>query len=318
MNRGLVNIGSLRILDEELSLSFERHKKRYGEQIKGLTNQVEKEYATRLEQVLSLLLSNKDLAEILMPVHYVLKKYLSSMRWVGWGDCEFGPPLNIQPVKEFSHAILIYLSARLIDDGIDGHKDYKGRVLTLYGFLTDKMSDREAAGLSSMMGNLLLNASLRLLNKQGYTESADVLMRIYADVIPGALAEALSRCSVNYSLYQRIIKHKSVAYDMMLHQVFLRQVIPSLRFNILHLLADLSETAQWLNDLCDDEDDQARNQLNILRISRMNRYVVFGMVAHSLQKIWQDALVLPSNIRDAMANRLKDLVRLLIQSAESV
>ncbi|NIO85210.1 MAG: hypothetical protein GTN53_32180, partial [Candidatus Aminicenantes bacterium] len=154
----------------------------------------------------------------------VLESYLSSMLWVGWGDCEFGPPLKIRPVGEFAPGILVYLSARLIDDGIDGHKDYKGRVQSFYGFLANRMEEREAAGLSSMMGNLVLNMSLRLLLKEGYAESVDLLMSTYSTVISGALAETLFKASDNLDIYHSIVKGKSVAYDMMLHQVFLRPV----------------------------------------------------------------------------------------------
>lgn len=308
MNRLPVDPALFETMAENIRESCERHRKQYGDEIIELSREVENEYKYQLDRILSVLTKNRRSADVLTPVYHVLRNYLRLMQWVGWGDCEFGPPLGIRcSEQEYSLSILVYLSARLIDDGIDGHTDYKGSVQSLYGYMAGKIKERKAAGLSCLMGNLILNASLRRLYKKGYAESADMLMRIYSDVFPGAFAEALCiGCTVEYDLYMSIIKRKSVAYDMMLHSVFFRSVEPVLRSRILQFLADYSETSQWLNDLCDEEDDFSRGQLNILNVPGMDRDLVFNRIVKSFYSLWKNTSDLLPALRDVIAIRLQD------------
>ena len=308
MSRLPLDPDSFNRMAEDIKKSCDRHKKRYEDDIIELSRGIQQMYKRQLDLVLSVLMKSRKSGDLLTPVYPVLRDYLRLMQWVGWGDCEFGPPLGIRcPEEEYSLSILIYLSARLIDDGIDGHVDYKGTVQNLFGYLADKTDSRQAAALSCLTGNMILNASLRLLYKQGYAESADMLMRLYSEVFSGALAEALCNdVTIQYDLYRSIVLRKSVAYDAMLHKVFFRSVEPVLRRQIINFLAGYSEIAQWLNDLCDEEDDKLRGQVNILNVSGMDREAVFNRIVNSFYSIWENASGLHPALRDVIAVRLLD------------
>lgn len=294
-----------------LKESCARHRERYEDEAIIFARRIETEYLAQLNRILLVLIQPGTPLTLLSPAHGVLAFYLDRMEWVGWGNCEFGPPLGIRyPEEEYALSILVYLSARLMDDGIDGHPDYKGKVPNLYGHLIQKFDAGRAGGLSTLMGGLVMNGALRRLLKKGYTESADALMALYSEVFPGALAEALRiGTAIPEDLYRTIVRRKSVAYDMMLHRVFFRRVEPALRSRILQFLAGYSETAQWLNDLCDEKDDLARGQLNILAIPGMDQETAFMRIVSSIFHLWRSICDLPLAVRDVMALRLYDSIK---------
>jgi hypothetical protein len=308
----IINSDLLKTFADELELKVEKHNTKYRNKVVNIIGDVEKKYSENLMKTLSILDNDLNLVIELKPISKITYDYLNGMRWVGWGNCQMAPPLGINPAEEYSCAIIIYLSARLIDDAIDGHIDFKELITTLYGSLITKVNDREASGLCTMMGNLVYQNALRILIKKEYKESADILMQLYSEVISGALMEAFAKGNADYNLYSIIIKQKSVAYDMMLNKVFFRTVEPNLRKFLIKLLAEFSETAQWLNDLMDYEDDMKRNQLNILCDYGINKYSLYSKIANSFYDIWLKTNGLNKDLQNAMAARLIDPVNKLM------
>ena len=184
---------------------------------------------------------------------------------------------------------------------------------TSYGFLCAQMQEREAAGMGSMAGCALLHEVLLRLLKKEHGESAMILLSLYAEVIPGALAETFihSRCSAE--LYNAVVSKKSVAYDMMLHRVFLRTAPEPLRTHLLGFLANFSETAQWLNDLLDADDDIERNQINFVHSIGIDLPTARTRIGSAFPALWSRARSMPPDIADALATRLRDPVATLVQ-----
>lgn len=307
---------SYEALAEEIIAACNRHIGHYKEEVVIYSRRVENEYKRQVDQVLKMLAGHEDYGRQLTKIHAVLREYLYRMEWVGWCDCEFGPPLAIRCAdEEYALSILVYLSARLIDDSIDGHTSFKGLVPNLYGYLATRMEAAEAAEINGLMGGLIYSAALRKLYRLGYAESADLLLSVYSDVFPGALAEAF--CAgrpVSYEVYQAVVRHKAVAYDMMLHRVFFRQAEPGLRAGALRFLAEYSEAAQWLNDLCDEKDDRTRGQMNILNCPGQNAESVFQRILASFQGMWESSRDLFPPLRDVMAVRLFDSFKKFLET----
>jgi hypothetical protein len=297
---------------EKLEKKAEIHSKKFGNEVVELITRVEKRYAENVEKILSILDNDLNLQIDSNTLKEETYNYLNNMRWVGWGNCQLGPPLMLNPIDEYSYAIIIYLSARLIDDAIDGHVHFKNFMKTLYGYLVTKVVEREAAGLCTMMGNMVYQNSLKNLIKENYIESANILIQLYSEIIPGALMESFVKGNADINLYEKIIKRKSVKYDMMLNKIYFRTLEPSLRDFMIELLSEFSETAQWLNDLMDYEDDKSRNQLNILNNFEINMYSLYGKIANSFDNIWLKTGILNKDLQNAMAARLIDPVNKLI------
>jgi hypothetical protein len=299
-------------LGNELATAVEAHRERFGEEVITLIGEVERSYSVAIRDIVAAFASNSSIVPVFENLGDATFTYVTSMRWVGWGNCELGPPLHLHPVEEYALAMAVYISARLIDDAIDGHDNYKGYMPTLYGFIREQTKEREAAGLGSMMGALLSQAALRRLLRTGHREAALILLELYADVIPGALAETLARGRGSPDLYKAVVQRKSVAYDMMLHRSFLRTAPHELQLPLLHFLGQYSETAQWLNDLNDEEEDKEREQLNIVTLSGMCREHTQQRIASSFRALWQQACTLPEPVRNALAVRLRDPIAKLI------
>lgn len=295
-------------LGSELAAACDVHRQQFGDDVAALLGDVERCYTTALRDILSGFTPGASVVPAFDALRESALSYTTSMRWIGWGNCELGPPLHIRPVEEYALGMAVYISARLIDDAIDGHNDYKGYMATLYGFLSEIRQEREAAGLGCMMGALLAQAAVRRLLRTGHEEAASILLDLYAGVIPGALAETLAQGKGSAGLYHTVVYGKSVAYDMMLHRMFLRTVPDDIQTPLLDFLARYSETAQWLNDLCDVEDDRARGQLNFVIISGDDRQAVQQRIGSSLRQLWHQAGSLPEQVRNALAVRLRDPV----------
>ena len=307
---------SYEALAEEIITACNRHTRHYKEEVIIYSRRVENEYKRQVDQLLKMLAGHEDYGDRMTKVHDVLKAYLYRMEWVGWCDCEFGPPLAVRcSDEEYALGILVYLSARLIDDSIDGHTSFKGTVPNLYGYLIKTMDEAEAADLNALMGGLIYSAALRKLYRLGYAESADMLVNTYSEVFPGALAEAF--CvgrPLTYEVYRAVVRHKAVAYDMMLHRVYFRQAEPRLRGEALKFLAEYSESAQWLNDLCDEQDDRTRGQMNILNCPGQDRESVFQRILASFRGIWENSRGVFPPLRDVMAVRLFDSFKKFLET----
>ena len=308
----IINSDVLKEFAEELENKVEKHNEKYRDEVVEIITDFENKYSQNLKKLLSILDNNLNLVIESKQISKVTYDYLNGMRWVGWGNYQMAPPLGINPVEEYSYTIIIYLSARLIDDAIDGHIDFKKLMKTLYGSLVSETNEREAAGLCTMVGNLVYQNALRFLIKGGHGESAEILMQLYSEVIPGALMEAFVKDNANYDLYAKIIKRKSVAYDMMLNKIFFGKVEPNLQEYLINILSEFSETAQWLNDLMDYEDDKQRKQLNILNDYGINKYSLYSKISNSLHDIWGKTNELDKDLQNAMAARLIDPLNKLI------
>jgi hypothetical protein len=263
-----------------------------------------------------MLTRNPNLAPILLPSQKAIDDYVRAMRWVGWGPCELGPPIDLHPLDEYPVALIGYLGCRLMDDGIDAHSDYKGRVPSLFGHLAGELSVQKAGALSVMTGAWILNASLRRLVGQDCLDAAAIILRLSTQVAPGVLAEALCQRSISLDVYQSIVQRKSVAYDMMLNQIFFRQMDSRIKPALLAALASLSKSGQWLNDLGDAADDHSRGQMNLLAVLNKDRTAVFETIIESLQKLCEKNNSLPSALRDGLASRMMDIVEKLILLAD--
>ncbi len=292
----------------EITASCDHHRLFFGDAVTRLMRHMALSYESRLGGMLKNLYGSESVREDCGHSHDALFSYLISMQWVGWGDCEFGPPLGLADDTEiYVLGLIAYLGARLMDDAIDHHLDYKGQFQSFYGFLAGKYGEHKAAEVSSAAGSFLITTSLRHLIKMDCLDAATEVMRLYNRVFAGALCETLSAdIVVDSGLYRSVIRHKAVAYDRILHVVFFRKAEPIIRNRILSFLSFHSTYSQWLNDLCDESDDRSRNQMSILNISGMNREKVVQSVVDSFLKLWKENRDLHPDIQNAMAVRLNN------------
>lgn len=300
----------LKQLRPQLEEARQRHRERFGAAVTDLTRKLSREQAFQLD----LILSAPGFMEFEEAAgddwKQTLGQYLSAMQWVIWGDCELGPPLALQcRAAEVALGVLAYLGARLMDDAIDGHRDYKGRTSTFYGRISESLAAPRAATAAAAAGAYLVHEALRRLQKHGYRTSAETLRALYSKVFAGALAEALAeRTQLGRDGYDAVVAHKAVAYDRLLHQVFFSTCPQPLRARVLEVLARHSEISQWLNDFQDEADDCRRAQLSFLRVPGMDRERAAALIVSALAALHRDCRRLPAGISDALALRLLDSV----------
>ncbi|OIP88866.1 MAG: hypothetical protein AUK55_15500 [Syntrophobacteraceae bacterium CG2_30_61_12] len=300
----------LKQLRPRLEEARQRHRERFGAAVTDLTRKLSREQAFQLDLILSApgFLEFQEAAG--GDWKQALGRYLSDMQWVIWGDCELGPPLALQcRAAEIALGVLAYLGARLMDDAIDGHHDYKGRTITFYGRISEALADPRAATATAAAGAYLVHEALRRLEKHGYRTSAETLRALYSKVFAGALAEALAeRTQVSRDCYDAVVAHKAVAYDRLLHEVFFSTCPRPLRARVIEVLARHSEISQWLNDFQDEADDFRRAQLSLLRVSGMDRERAEALIVSALAGLYRDCRRLPPALSDALSLRLLDSV----------
>ena len=304
---------ALKKMAAEVDASCGHHRWRFGDAVTTLMRQISLEYENQVGNILTTLYGRVLRKDCCSPSHDALLDYLISMQWVGWGDCEFGPPLDLAEDSEiYALSLIAYLGARLMDDAIDHHLDYKGRFQSFYGCQAKALGEPKAAEISSTAGHFLITASLRRMIKLGCPGAASAVMQLYNHVFAGALCETLSsNRPIDIGLYRSVVRHKAVAYDRILHIVFFRKAEPLVRDRILSFLASHSEASQWLNDLCDEVDDRSRNQMSMLNVSGMSREKIVDTVLNAFLELWRKSSDLHPDIRNAMAVRLNDSLKKL-------
>lgn len=308
-------VQELEIVQKDIVESCKQHEERYRDEVVLLLRDVERAYTTAIGDITSIFAKNSAFVPLLDELRTSTSTYLTSMRWIGWGNCELGPPLGIRPVEDYALAMAVYTSARLIDDALDGHTHYKGLMPTLHHFLCQYVEEREAAGLGSMMGCFIAQEAVyRILNRCP-PDTALLLLQLYAEIVPGAMAEILAQGMHSADVYKAVVQRKSVAYDMMLHRVFLQTAPHDIQTILLQFLSVFSETAQWLNDFTDRDDDLQRQQLNFVHSTGIDEKTAYNRIAAAFIRLWHKARILPAHIRNALAMRLRDPVALLLSSA---
>ena len=218
-------------LTAEITESFNHHRLFFGDAVTGLMRNVATNFESQLGSLLKILYGSQSAMDHSAQSRDALFSYLLSMQWVGWGDCEFGPPLGIgDDTGIYALSLIAYLGARLLDDAIDRHPGVKGHFQSFYGFLAGEYDECRAAEISAAAGSFLITASIRRMIEKDCMDIATEVLGLYDRVFAGVLCETLSgNPSVSYGLYRSVVRHKAAAYDRILHAVFFRKAEPIVR-----------------------------------------------------------------------------------------
>lgn len=303
----------------DLSRARERHHSRFKNQVEQLIFRIEEEYKKEVREILSFLTRDKKLAAIISPGYKILEKILIDNRWVGWELCDLGPVLNLQPVREFPIAMIVYLAVHLIDDGIDGHEVYENTGgKSYYGYLLEeKLGERESSALSAMVGMAIINASLRRLMEKNIYDSLHTLLRLSSQVFAGMMAESLYPAPLTLGTYRQVIRSKAIAYQMILEHVFLQQAPQDLRSELLKLRSRLIEIGQMTDDLTDEKVDLSSNRFTILAVKDMSREKLIPLIHRSMDELWCSCNRISPELKDAMGKHLFNWVTFLLREIEN-
>jgi hypothetical protein len=222
-----------------------------------------------IDRAADMLAGEAPLRAVLAPLASHLRDYLRWLRWSAWLGTQLPPPLELLSRRDrlrHAVAVLTYLGARLVDDGIDGHLHYKNKRNTLVADLLALFPHCDEAAArchSALAGFWILNYGQRRMRQIGETRVADMIARLFASIPRGVFAESADGTN-DLTVYDAIVQHKSVAYDMLLHQALLAPVEEGPRTILLRALATTSSVAQYLNDVADRNDDAGRGQPNVV------------------------------------------------------
>jgi hypothetical protein len=255
---------------QRLTAWSESHHARHHQDVSRFRRLYGRELDREVERLTGAFRHERRLARLLEPAGEALGEYLRWLEWSGWLSAQLAPPLGLDrgdDARRLAAAVIIYLGARLVDDGMDDHRDYKSRHETFLGALGRLAPEVPSPALrcgSALAGFWVLSAGLRRLRQLGWERAADNTEQLFERIPLGALAELLSQGRASREEYRRIIARKSVAYDMILYQNLLAPAPDAVRKPVLAAVAGASEVAQYLNDYHDFDDDARRRQLNVL------------------------------------------------------
>lgn len=307
-----MNTERLQQLNKELTDAKKRHKDRYGDQVSLLVAEVEKRYAQEVGHVLSFLAQNKKLSEIIASGHNVLKNLFLANRRIGRELCHFGPPLNLWPVEDFPIAMIVYSAVRLADYGIETHREYETfqkRDFYVY-LLEEKLNEQQASALNTMLSTAVINAAIQRLNQKNIREVADTILRLSPYVFAGMLAQSFPPSPLTTDLYAQIIDCNFIACQMILDQVFLRKAPPRIRSELLSINSRLFEIGRLIDDLADKENNRSLCCLNILTVPGMDHQKIAQKIDVLFQELWNDFCLLSPKLRDMMAMRMVNRLRI--------
>lgn len=255
-----------------LEAASERHSFRFKEQLFEFRNLTLKKYDEELVLLERKLQGGPTLRPHLAGLAGEVRGYLDWLRWTGGLCSNLGPVFQLvseADAQRLALSVITYLGARLIDDSVDGHEDFKRKRHTLLGALVRDYPKHPEVVLrtqTALAGFWLLNYGKRRLRASGSIKAADTAEKLFEIIPPGVLVEALHNEPLNEAEYEAVIERKSVSYDMILYRVFLEPAPRALRSRVLKSLGVLSRVAQYLNDLMDSEDDESR----LMQVNRLN------------------------------------------------
>ena len=312
-----MNIYQPQKLDKIFADAIKRHNSRFGESVRLLSYEIEKEYIKEVKQTLSFLVNDEKIAEITAGGHNFLKSLFSANYRIGRQLCDFGPPLNLWPVEDFPIAMIVYSAIRFANDGLDGNPGHKTiKQKSFYGYLIDEKVDEQKAGaLNTMVNAAVMNAAIIRLNEKNSGEIADTLLRLSHHVLAGMTAESIPAEPLTLDLYKRVVERRLIACRMMLDHVFLRKADPAIRAKLLQISSRLFEIEKITDDLSGKK--RGGTDFNILNIPGIDRRTVEHMIEVMFQELFNDSRSLAPELQDMLAlrtaNQLKKTVRAIKQ-----
>lgn len=295
-----------------LAEARERHEQRFGEAV----NEYRTAFGAVLDQEIDLaahrLAGDSALRELVAPIASAMREYLSWLRWSAWLSTHLAPPLRLTAegdCRRHAIAVVTYIGARLIDDGIDGHYTYKNKRDTLVAALAalrPDLGDAAARCHSALTGFWLLNHGLRRFLETGCRECVDVTTMLFEKIPRGVLAET-ARTAITRRQYQALVRHKAVAYDLLLYRNMLVPLPEHERAPLVAGLAAASEIAQYLNDLMDRGDDVVRGQPNVLLNAFETPETITASCLRLAAERLQDVASLDEPRRDVVAAIISDV-----------
>jgi hypothetical protein len=295
-------------LDNEIQGAIARHKKHYGNEVEKFVSEYQKEYVKETKIILNFLSGTG-----INTGYEVLYEILINSSWTGWELCDLAPILNVYPLEDYPIAVVAYNSIHLIDDGIDGHIKYEQiNKPSYYGYLlNNKFKEQEASALSAMIGMGILNSCIKRLCEKSLRDSANIIMRLSNIVFTGMLGESLYTKPLTKELYQKIIKRKSIAYQMMLDHIFLKTINSQLRRILLENNYFIVQIGQLIDDLMDEGEDSKNKTFSILQVEGINKDMIVSDIIKLIESLWQNCSRLEGKIKDVFAARIIDWIRLL-------
>lgn len=172
--------------------------------------------------------------------------------------------------ERLGRAGLLYQAFRMVDDLLDGHRDYKGRYPTLLAAVEGDPRFRRASptALAVLPALAMVCGAL-----DGAPPFAGFAARARRTVL-GALAESLAGADTGPEAYHRIVDGKMVCYGFVLYGPAIQAAPDDGRAALEDFLAHSFVAAQVANDLADRADDRRRGQPNFWNLAGNTRAAV--------------------------------------------
>ncbi len=196
-------------------------------------------------------------------------EYVDWLQWCLWDLPYFAVALRPSP-EQFSRAVaacgLVYLSARVFDDVIDRHFWYKGKHPSLLSAAAEASPSSEGAeGLTILAGLLILTEGLARLAdpaEQGLDGMIQPILTSIRHAVIGLVMEQSGPEHWDRAYYDRLVQLKNVDYWRCLYTA----IDPGRASPLYPFLVRYYTLAQYLNDVQDFGEDQARGQPNLLSL----------------------------------------------------
>lgn len=297
---------------DELALARDHHASLWADDIRLFVTDVENRYLMETDRFISGCNRDPLLAELMAPTLVSVAGYLSWAKWICWSAANLSPLVadKATAAERLSVSMLSYVGGRLIDDGLDGHLDYRGQRMSVVGELMRLRPEAPpnlSCGLSVYWGCLLVRQSFERLRQLGQSETLGQLESLFNTLTVGFLAEAAVSGSISSVVYMRVATRKSAGYDLMLYKPVVQDLEPLTRAQLLSLLGRMSVLSQIVNDFHDLEEDRARGQMNAFLIGVCNPEEARREVLQRAQALWDDSRKLPEPETSVIASMIANL-----------
>jgi hypothetical protein len=203
---------------------------------------------------------------------------------------------------------LLYHSLRMLDDVLDAHHDYKGGARTLFGELS---LNTEPSHLASHAN--LIPAMMMMAGTSATLAAED--RRLLERTLIGMLHESFPGNWRSPESYRQIAAAKMGAYGLFLYRPVLLMFDSATRDTLEPFLVRSFLISQFLNDLQDQRDDEAREQPNYWLMGR-DPQVSIEEFRREIEAYAGSCAGVPHPARDYAHARVTDSIGYLLQVIE--
>jgi len=240
-------------LRSDLRSARARYESGYQHDIFRYRTTVRRQFHQELDQVLSFLVRNRNIAAVNEMSRSLLFQSILTEGETGMDLCVLGPPLGIFPLNDLGYGLIGYGILGVLKNALT-RRFHPEKQNPFIDYLSAAGLDGRTAGAVCIMaGTAVLNAVAETCLVNHLPDVALMVMRTAQYFSKDVVTRSSRNASLPCDPYENIFMREEMPRHMMLEHIFFRTLPPSLRFPLLEIASDIHLFRHMTRHLADSD-----------------------------------------------------------------